>query len=639
MRKCANIVARACLLYVSLVVSCAASRASRGLRRDGVLVFLGVDCAGMGVHVHDALLDDGISIVAVLNVPSDIGACSLNFTTSDRVEVYELVHLYSSNGWLPLAWDIVSRSERTILLSDTFTVDIRPLLRFSKVMPRGYESLIQYAPDFVSPTNGDIVRNDHLYDSMTITWDMSTVLSGLDTTRLVSRIDEEKRRWGHTIFARVEKATSSGPMSVQVPLTSSEIFQRKGSFEASGKIYGSHVVSVQLLWENSEGTSVAIGSKSRCFFDVVPTHPEAVDPDIISVNRNRVTHDEHVLKRHASLRVAQPRVLFVCGVASMNGQMALYVEQCRRLPRAFGIRRKDGHDRFHPGVFGAVDWLSLTSIHPNDTSALQTQRLVEDACDRLYHFPLVLHKDEVSYLSREIPGERNKVRALLAVLKRTKDLSSIPEPLRSALQPIIVFLSTYHVVVFENEQQQYFAELLRLAKVRARILSITRPEFDANYAVHAIVVSSSYVLTKRTLRNARREKIASFVVSPGADVAHHFTRERFEENMRRIELAKGSLDPIFRIGFAGRLVSEKSPAMVLRTVRTLISRAKGVHPHRIVLDIVGVRCRLKSISLVISPHTTLKSIFTCTGWLHAPRSSSHRHSSGHRRCRDVARTR
>ena len=215
----------------------------------------------------------------------------------------------------------------------------------------------------------------------------------------------------------------------------------------------------------------------------------------------------------------------------------------------------------------------LSAVDTTDPTSKRTLELVQQYCDAVHFLPIKLSQQ--TYLEINATSNRKVPEELYRVLQRTHHLS---DSMRKDLGPMITFLSEFDIVVFENENQRYFNELLRLANVKSSVLQITRPEYDCNYShVSRIVTSSSYVSEmSTTLKIARQQGMRVEVFYPGVDL-DIFSKALYRENMKR---TRGNN---VRIGYVGRLVPEKSPYLMLRLVKELERRIT----RRIHLDFVG----------------------------------------------------
>jgi len=381
-------------------------------------------------------------------------------------------------------------------------------------------------PRFLYPQSGDIITTDNLYGDLQFVWTAGDLKN---------------------VYARFRKDAEA---PINFFIRNNSIVSIKGK----GKIYGSHTVSVRhYVLDEQTGQETFLGPEISSYFDVVPSRFETF------VNSKLPTPLLPEIKITAMKR--KPKILIVAGIYGINGQIELYIRQCEKLSRQ-RIR--------------SVEWLLMSAVDETDPTSQKTLSSVKRYCDKVHFLPIQLSQN--THLEINATSSRDVFNALVRALQQQQ--KHVSESLQKDLKPMITFLSQYDIVVFENENQRYFAEILNIANIKASVLQITRPEYDANYDhVSAIVTSSSYVTEMPTLRIAREQGMRVEVFYPGVDL-DVFSRDLFEKNMKR---RHGNT---VRMGFVGRLVSEKSPYLVLRLLRQLEMMNKQ-QSRRFHLDIVG----------------------------------------------------
>ena len=384
---------------------------------------------------------------------------------------------------------------------------------------------------FIYPESGEIIHVDELFGTLEFAWAIGDDIPATE------------------VFARFRK---NNEMFVNIPLSPDTIRSGVVSIKGNGKRYGSHTVSVRHYVVDDLGKERFVGNEISTYFDVVPTTVEKFEHE-------RLT--PLLPTYHRTNHYQTPRVLIVAGISGINGQIELYIEQCAKLSRQ-RVR--------------SIEWLLLSAVDTTDPTSKRTLELVEQYCDAVHLLPIKL--SQRTYLEINATSNRMAPEELYRVLERTHHYHHLSDSMRQDLGPMITFLSHFDIVVFENENQRYFNELLRLANVKSSVLQITRPEYDCNYShVSRIVTSSSYVSEmSTTLKIARKQGMRVEVFYPGVDLSI-FSKRLYRQNMKR----RGNN---VRIGYVGRLVSEKSPYLMLRLVKELETRRIG---RRIHLDFVG----------------------------------------------------
>lgn len=544
-------------------------------------------------------------------------------TTGRRVRIHRVRSMQASReGFAPLHWNLIHQSNMSIILplvSGSSALESLPaLLQFHSVSAfvlvlepeRTLDSRIDrlgFVPSkealkaqnrslgmilwkrmtlvnrihdptfhFVFPRDGDVLESRATYSAMTVSWRVGHAFKFLDLGAFTNDADDLHRREdgrdNTQLFARVIKSDSSS--THLIPVRGRNLLY-KGRMTGHGKIFGTHAFAVQYVWKRGDGTLLPITSTIRLVFDVVisPEYVEAIHQPIFSSSSPDTFREDRVDSRSQKSSSSLPRVLILAEIGGFNGQLALYLEQCRQLTRD----DTSGH-------VASIEWLSLSEPSRANRNAIDAQLMVKTDCDAHHVESLVLSPKSVKTLSQF--RETDTVRSFTKMLRMARTVADLPTCVQNDLEPILARMRDVDVLVFENEGLRHIGELARLARIPVRILEITRPEYDADYSVQGIVASSSYVLTHTPLQIAAAKGIESRVVQPGVDF-DIFTLDLFNSNLARTDVASSIDSPgrTFRIGFVGRLVQEKSPGLVLHALKALVK--KWPSTMALDVDIVG----------------------------------------------------